>query len=290
LVTGKNGQLGRSIQKFISNFNHHEFTLVGREDFDLASSESISKYFETNSHFDVIINCAAYTDVDNAEKEIDLVEQINHLAVKKLAEIANSQNAKLIHISTDYVFDGKNECLYLESDNPNPINVYGKTKHLGERAILKIMINNALIIRTSWVYSEFGNNFVKTMLKLGSRKDEINVISDQTGSPTYAIDLAEAILNIISNDKFMKTSFPTEIFHFSNSGETVWSSFAKEIFKLANLNCKVIPIKSEQYPVVAKRPKNSTLNKTKIIESFRINLTPWRVSLERYLKNLSKIN
>jgi len=290
LVTGKNGQLGRSIQKIISNFDHHEFTFVGREEFDLSSSESISKYFDTNSQFDVIINCAAYTSVDRAEEEKDLANDINHLAVKQLAEFANSKNVKLIHISTDYVFDGRKESPYIESDKPNPINVYGKTKLLGEKAILEIMINNALIIRTSWVYSEFGNNFVKTMLKLGSKKDEINVVSDQTGSPTYANDLAMAILNIISSDNFIKTSFPTEIFHLSNSGETVWSNFAEEIFKFADLNCKVIPIKSEQYLAVAKRPKSSSLNKTKIIESYRINLIPWRVSLKRCLKKLSKIN
>ena len=290
LITGKSGQLGRSIQRLISNFDHYKFTFVGREEFDLSSSESISKYFDANSQFDVIINCAAYTSVDSAEEETSLADDVNHLAVKQLAEFANSQNAKLIHISTDYVFDGKNESLYFESDNPNPINVYGKTKLLGERAIQEIMTNNALIIRTSWVYSEFGNNFVKTMLKVGRKKDEVNVVSDQKSSPTYAMDLAEALLIIISNDNFKKTIFPTEIFHFSNSGETVWSCFAKEIFKLANLNCKVVPIKSEQYPLAAKRPKNSTLNKNKIIEILRINLIPWRVSLERCLKNLSKVN
>ena len=290
LVIGKNGQLGRSIQKFISNYDLHEFTLAGREELDLSSSKSISKYFDTHSQFDVIINCAAYTAVDRAEEEADLADQVNHLAVKQLAKFANSQNTKLIHISTDYVFDGQNESLYLESDNPNPINVYGKSKLLGERAILKVMNNNAVIIRTSWVYSEFGKNFVKTMLQLGSEKNEINVVSDQTGSPTYASDLAEAILNIISNDNFIKKIFPTEIYHLSNSGETVWSSFAKEIFKLANLKCKVINIRSGQYPVAANRPKNSTLNNTKIVKSFRINLKPWRESLERCLKNLSKIN
>jgi len=290
LVIGKNGQLGRSIQKFISNYDHHEFTLAGREELDLSSSKSVSKYFDTHSHFDVIINCAAYTAVDRAEEEADLADQVNHLAAKQLAKFANSQNTKLIHISTDYVFDGQNESLYLESDNPNPINVYGKSKLLGERAILKTMTNNALIIRTSWIYSEFRKNFVKTMLKLGSEKNEINVVSDQTGSPTYASDLAEAILNIISNDNFIKKIFPTEIYHLSNSGETVWSSFAKEIFKLANLKCKVINIRSGQYPVAANRPKNSTLNSTKIVTSFRINLKPWRESLERCLKNLSKIN
>jgi len=286
LVIGKNGQLGRSIQKFISKFNHHEFTLTGREELDLSSSESISKYFNTNSNFDVIVNCAAFNGVDRAEEEADLADQVNHLAVKKLAEFANSQNAKLIHISTDYVFDGKNESPYLESDNPNPINVYGKTKLLGEKASLKIMSNNAIIMRTSWVFSEFGNNFLKTMMKLGSEKNDINVVSDQIGSPTYASDLAEAILHIISNNNFNKKSFPTEVFHFSNIGETSWSDFAKEIFKLANLNCKVTPISSDQYPTPAIRPKNSTLSKDKITNHFKLQVPSWQKSLKECLKGI----
>jgi len=286
LVTGKNGQLGRSIQKFISNYGHYEFTLVGREEFDLSSPESISKYFDTHSQFDIIINCAAYTAVDRAEEKEDLANQINHLAVKKLAEFANSKNAKLIQISTDYVFDGKNQSLYLESDNPNPINVYGKTKLLGEKASLKIMSNNAIIMRTSWVFSEFGNNFLKTMMKLGSEKNDINVVSDQIGSPTYASDLAEAILHIISNNNFNKKSFPTEVFHFSNIGETSWSDFAKEIFKLANLNCKVTPISSDQYPTPAIRPKNSTLSKDKITNHFKLQVPSWQKSLKECLKGI----
>ena len=286
LVTGKNGQLGRSIQKLISNFNHHKFTLTGREELDLSSSESISKYFDTYSHFDVIINCAAYTAVDRAEDEIDLANRINHLAVKKLAEFANLQNAKLIHISTDYVFDGKNESLYLESDNPNPINVYGKTKLLGEKAAQETMPNNLIILRTSWVYSEFGNNFVKTMMKLGYEKNEINVVSDQLGSPTYASDLAKAILHIILNDNLNKKSFPTEIFHFSNMGETSWSDFAKEIFKLSNLNCKVTPINTDQYPTTAVRPKNTTLSKEKITKQFRFQIPLWKQSLKECLNEI----
>jgi len=286
LVTGKNGQLGRSIQKLISNYDDHEFTLTDRGELDLSSPESISKYFDTHSHFDVIINCAAYTAVDRAEEEADLANRINHLAVKKLAEFANSQNAKLIHISTDYVYDGKNDLLYLESDNPNPINVYGKTKLLGEKAALEAMPNNAIIIRTSWVYSEFGNNFLKTMLKLGYEKNEINVVSDQIGSPTYASDLAKAILHILSNHNFNKKSFPTEIFHFSNMGETSWSDFAKEIFKLTNLNCKVTPIDSEQYPTPAIRPKNTTLSKEKITNHFRLQIPSWQQSLKECLNGI----
>ena len=286
LVTGKSGQLGRSIQKFISNFDHHEFTLVGRDELDLSSSESISKYFDTHSHFDVIINCAAYTAVDRAEKEADLADEINHLAVKQLAEFANSQNAKLIHISTDYVFDGYKNSSYLENDSTNPINVYGRTKLLGEEAVLEAMPNNALIIRTSWGYSEFGNNFVQTMLELGRERDEINVVSDQIGSPTYTSDLAKALLNILSNDNFNKKTFPTEILHFSNMGETSWSDFAKEIFKLANLNYKVTPISSEQYPTPAIRPKNSILSKEKIKNHFKLQIPSWKQSLKECLNQI----
>ena len=286
LVTGKNGQLGRSIQNLISNYDHHEFILVGRDELDLSSSESISKYFDAHSHFDVIINCAAYTAVDRAEDEAGVADQVNHLAVKQLAEFANSQNAKFIHISTDYVFDGKNESLYLESDNPNPMNVYGKTKLLGEKAAQDTMPNNLIILRTSWVYSEFGNNFVKTMLKLGNEMNEIKVVSDQIGSPTYASDLARAILHIISNDNFSKKSFPTEVFHFSNMGETSWSDFAKEIFRLSNLNCKVNPISTDQYPTPAKRPKNTTLSKEKITNHFKLQIPLWQQSLKECLNEI----
>jgi len=286
LVTGKNGQLGRSIQKIILNYDLHEFTLTGREELDLSSSESISKYFDDSPHFDVIINCAAYTAVDRAEDELELADKINHQAVKQLARFANSLNARLIHISTDYVFDGKNESLYLESDKTNPINIYGKSKLLGENAVLETMSNNALLLRTSWVYSEFGHNFVKTMLRLGNEKNEISVVSDQIGSPTYASDLAKAILHIISNDNFIKQSFQSEVFHFSNIGETSWSDFAKEIFKLEHLNCKVTPISSEQYPTLAIRPKNTTLSKEKITKHFKLQIPSWKKSLKECLNEI----
>jgi len=287
LVIGKNGQLGRSIQDLISNSDHHVFTFVGREDFDLSSSESISKYFCVNTQFDVIINCAAYTSVDKAEKEADLADKINHLAVKQIAEFANSQNARLIQVSTDYVFDGNSNSLYLESDKPNPINVYGKTKLLGERAVLEAMSNNAVVIRTSWVYSEFGDNFVKTMLRLGNEKNEINVVSDQIGSPTYASDLARVIFNIIFSDSFNKKSFPTEIYHFSNLGVTSWYEFAKEIFNLANLDCKIKPIGSKKYPAKALRPYNTALNKEKITKKFKLQIPSWQESLRDLLIKIS---
>jgi len=199
LVTGKNGQLGRSIRKIVNtntkidnNQCLYDFIFVGRGDLDLSSESNISNYFKNNK-FDIIINCAAYTAVDKAEQEVELANQINHLAVKQLANIANKQQAKLIHISTDYVFDGESNKQYLESDTPNPINAYGKTKLAGEIALQTVMPKNALIIRTSWVYSEYGNNFVSTMLKLGKEQDELSVINDQMGSPTYAADLAGVI-------------------------------------------------------------------------------------------------
>ncbi len=182
LVTGKNGQLGKSINKMIvNNKRDNEFVFVGREELDQSKKYSITSYFE-NNNFDIIVNCAAYTAVDKAEEEKELADQVNHLSVAQLAEIANKQQAKLIHISTDYVFDGESIEPYLESDPTRPINTYGKTKLAGEKAVLNLMSRNAVIIRTSWVYSEYGNNFVHTILKLGKDRDKLNIVDDQVGS------------------------------------------------------------------------------------------------------------
>ena len=200
LVTGKNGQLGKSIHKIVTNNEQtNEFVFVGREDVDLSITDSIASYFSHNN-FDIIINCAAHTAVDKAEEEAVFANQINHLAVAQLAQIAKTQQAKLIHISTDYVFDGESDKPYTETDTTNPVNIYGKTKLAGEQVLKEIMPTDAIIIRTSWVFSEYGDNFVKTILRLGKERDEINVVSDQIGSPTYATNLAEVILNIINNN------------------------------------------------------------------------------------------
>jgi len=286
LVTGKNGQLGQSIQKLILNYDHHEFILVGREEFDLSSSESIAKYFDTHSHFDVIINCAAYTAVDKAEEEPELADQINYQAVKQIAELSNFNNSKLIHISTDYVFDGKQDLPYQEDDKPNPLNVYGRTKLLGEIAIQEIMPKNAIIIRTSWVYSEFGNNFVKSMLRLGTERDEIQVVIDQIGSPTYATDLARAILDIISSKSFKTERFPSEIFNFSNAGEISWFDFSETIMRLSKISCIISPINSYQYPTKALRPINSTLSKEKITSKYSVKINSWERSLKACLNKI----
>jgi dTDP-4-dehydrorhamnose reductase len=294
LVIGKNGQLGKSIQKIVNTDteidNHqslNDFIFVGREELDLRSENSIRHYFNNNK-FDIIINCAAYTQVDKAEQEAELANQINHLAVKQLASIASNQQARLIHISTDYVFDGETNKPYLESDTPNPINVYGKTKLAGEQALQTVMPMNALIIRTSWIYSKYGNNFVSTMLKLGKERDELNVVSDQMGSPTYATDLADAILEIIKNKEFIKSVQATQIYHYSNEGEISWHEFAKEIFKIAEVNCKVNPITTQQYPAPAKRPKNTVINKDKIAETFSMRTRDWKESLQMCLSIINK--
>ena len=279
LVTGKSGQLGKSIHKIITNNEQtDEFVFVGREELDLNSTDSITSYFNHNN-FDIIINCAAHTAVDQAEDEEVLANQINHLAVAQLAQIAKMQQAKLIHISTDYVFDGEGEKPYTETDETNPINIYGKTKLAGEQALKEIMPTDAIIIRTSWVYSEYGNNFVKTMLRLGKQRDELSVVDDQMGSPTYATDLANAILKIIQNKAFKEVEQETQVYHYSNAGEISWYEFAKEIFELADIQCSVSPITTEQYPTPAKRPKNTLMNKDKIAKTFSVNIADWKESL-----------
>ena len=292
LVTGKNGQLGQSIYKIVNTSNGdnlpaNEFIFVGREEIDLSKVESITSYFDQNN-FDVIVNCAAYTAVDKAEGEYELASQINHLAVKQIAEIALEQEAKLIHISTDYVFNGESDKPYIESDKTNPINVYGKTKLNGEKALLKVMLTNAIIIRTSWVYSEYGNNFVKTMVRLGQERDELNVVNDQIGSPTYAADLAEVIFKIINNEDFKAKEQPTEIYHYSNEGEISWCDFAREIILKSKIDCKIYPITTDQYPTPAKRPKSTVLDKEKIVKTFEIDKSNWEVSLEKLLTKLYK--
>jgi dTDP-4-dehydrorhamnose reductase len=285
LVTGKNGQLGKSIQKTVNtdnkidnNHSPNDFIFVGRGDLDLSSESSISHYFKNNK-FDIIINCAAYTQVDRAEQEAELANQINHLAIKQLASIASNQQAKLLHISTDYVFDGESDTPYIETDRPNPINVYGKTKLAGEQALQTVMPMNALIIRASWIYSEYNNNFISTMLKLGKKQDELSVVNDQMGSPTYAADLADAILEIIKHKKFRDVGQTTQIYHYSGEGEISWHRFAKEIFKIEKIECKVNSIATKQYPTPAKRPRNTFMNKDKIVKVFNIKISNWEFSL-----------
>ena len=285
LVTGKNGQLGRSLHKIVNadnaadnNHSQDEFVFVGREELDLECPKNINDYFR-KFKFDIIINCAAYTAVDKAEENAGLANRINHLAVKQMAEIAAAHRAKILHISTDYVFDGENDKPYIETDTPNPINVYGKTKLAGEQALKAVMPINVIVIRTSWVYSEYGNNFVSTMLRLGKERDELNVVSDQIGSPTYATDLAGVILQIVQDQRFREEDQATQVYHYSNNGEISWYGFAREIFKITKVECKVRAITTQKYPTPAKRPRNTSMSTAKIVKKFNIKIHNWKASL-----------
>jgi len=285
LVTGSTGQLGQSIKSLATDYPDCKFIFVDRQQLDLSEEISIAGFFE-NKTFDVIINCAAHTAVDKAESEAELADQINHLAVKQLADIAKQHHSKLIHISTDYVFNGQQYRPYIETDSVEPQGVYGKTKLSGEQAIQNTLKTNAIVIRTSWVYSEYGNNFVKTMLKLGQERDSLNVIFDQVGTPTYAKDLAKAIMSIVHSLSFNQTSFKTNIVHFSNEGVTSWYDFAKTIFEYTNLQCQVSPIETKDYPTPAMRPHYSILNKAKIKDTFNLTIPYWKDSLKQCLTAL----
>ena len=282
LVTGSMGQLGSEIKELSSNYNYN-FFFTTRDDIDITSKDSIKEFCQTNS-INVIINCAAYTAVDKAQSDIENADLVNRKAVKKLSIVAKELNIKLIHISTDYVFDGKNFKPYVEEFQTNPQSVYGKTKLDGENELLDINPLNSIIIRTSWVYSSFCNNFVKTMLRLGKEKEELGVIFDQIGTPTYAAHLAKTILDIVPQIENSKV----EIYNYSNEGVLSWYDFAKEIMKMAKLNCKINPIETYQYPTPAKRPHFSLLNKSKIKSKFNLEIPYWKDGLDDCLKRLGE--
>jgi dTDP-4-dehydrorhamnose reductase len=287
LVTGANGQLGKSIHNFsISNNTSHDFVFASRDNLDLSCLNLIESFIKARK-FDLIINCAAYTEVDEAEVNQKESALINHLAVKKIAQVAQERNIKLIHISTDFVFDGFANQPYVEDDFTNPLNVYGKTKLSGENAILSIMKFNAIIIRTSWMYSEYGNNFVNTILKISQKGQGLKIVSDQTGNPTYANDLVNAIFRILKNKKYKEFKHLSTIFHYSNEGECTWYDFAEEIINLSKRQIQLEPIQSKNYPFKAKRPKNVSMSKKKIIDEFGVETIFWKDSLKTFLENLS---
>ena len=290
LVTGKNGQLGQSIKKIvdekkITNLSNYNFTFIGREELNFEYIDSIRSYFDVNE-FNIIINCAAYTKVDKAEENQKQANLINHTAVKELATIAKTKNIKLIHISTDFVFNGLNNKPYTENDATSPLNIYGETKLAGEKAVMSISKSNSLIIRTGWVYSEFGNNFVKTILNLAKKNDVLDIISDQFGTPTYAYDLAFLILHIINTDKFLQNNKSSEILHYSNEGKSSWYDFAKEIIDISGIDCQLNPIGARDYPLAAKRPKYSILSSKKVSEEYDVSIEHWKDALKICLKNL----
>ncbi len=282
LVTGSNGQLGSEIRKTSSSFEH-EFHFTDVDELDIADLKKLKEYF-TQYNFDVIINCASYTAVDKAEEEAELAETINISACKNIAKLCKEHNVRLIHISTDYVFDGKNYKPYIENDNTYPQSVYGKTKLEGENEILNIL-SDAIIVRTSWLYSEFGNNFVKTIIKFAKERKKLDVVFDQIGTPTYAVDLAKALLNIVPKIKQIKKN---EIFHYSNEGAISWYDFAKAIIEINDIDCEVIAVDSTEFQRAAPRPFYSVLDKTKFKKEFNISIPYWKDSLKKCLRILDK--
>jgi len=273
LVTGANGQLGQCLQKISSQFEEFEFIFTDSETLDITNKEEVNDFFWQNAP-DFCINAAAYTAVDLAETEVEKAFLVNADGTENLAEACAENNAQFIHVSTDYVFDGENNLAYTEEDFTNTLGVYGASKLAGDELALEVN-PCSVILRTSWVYSEFGKNFVKTMLNLFSTKEELNIVADQFGQPTNANDLAEAIMKIIKSGKITPG-----IFNFSNLGRISWFDFAEKIAELSEAKIKLNAIETSQYPTPAKRPKNSVLDLDKISKTYGIQLKPWEESLE----------
>ena len=279
LVTGANGQLGQAIQFVAGNYPNIHFVFCSSSDLDITNKENCDSVFNKEKP-DFCINAAAYTAVDKAESEPEQAELINVIGAKNLAEACKNFNAKLIHISTDFVFDGSKNSPYNETDLPNPKGVYGQTKLDGEIAIQEVF-EAYFIIRTSWVYSQFGNNFMKTMLRLASERSSLSVVNDQIGTPTNAVDLAECLVTIITEHSKLNTEH-YGIYNFSNEGQCSWFDFAKKIFEINQVKIDVTPIPTTQFPTPAERPKYSVLDKTKIKTVFGIDIKSWEQSIEIY--------
>jgi len=283
LVTGSNGQLGSELKESAKNYYGYQFIFTDIDTLDITDKDQ-TETFIRNADPGWIINCAAYNLVDKAEKEQDKAILINSSAVSNIAEAIRESECKLIHISSDYIFDGNSNVPYNEGSLPNPLSAYGKSKLEGEKAAL--MHYGSMVIRTSWLYSSFGANFVKTILAKGKENDRLRVVFDQTGTPTYAADLASAIMIIISGVIRNKLAFHAGIYHYSNEGVCSWYDLATEVVKEAELDCNIIPVLSKDYQSTAKRPAYSVLDKTKIKETYNLEIPHWRTSLKRCIKML----
>jgi len=279
LVTGGKGQLAQCIQSISNDYPSLDFVFLGSNDLDISNINEVEDYFGKNN-FDYCINCAAYTAVDKAEEEQELAKKVNVTGAKNLAITCKNKDVVLIHISTDFVFDGTAKLPYIEEDTTNPISVYGQTKREGELEITS-NLPQYFIIRTSWLYSEFAGNFVKTMLRLSKEREELSVVDDQIGCPTYAKDLAEVILKIIDSQ-----SKQFGIYHYSNQGEITWYDFAKEIFKQSKTEINLYKTDSKTFKTLAKRPKYSVLNTSKIHSLLNLEPIQWEKSLEKCLKEI----
>ena len=284
LVTGSNGQLGSEIKDLAASYKNFNFFFSVLPALDISNRNQLDVFF-TENKINTVINCAAYTAVDKAEEDEIIAKKVNSEGVLNLVNAVAKVNGKLIHISTDYVFDGNSFLPYQESDEVNPIGVYGNTKRSGELAVINANIDG-IVIRTSWLYSAYGNNFVKTMLRLGGEREELGVIFDQVGTPTSASDLAKTCLDILSYNEEAKINGKGKLYHFSNEGVASWYDFAVAIMELGKVDCQVKPIQTKDYPTLAKRPPFSVLNKTKIKTDFEIEIPYWRDALVSCINKL----
>jgi dTDP-4-dehydrorhamnose reductase len=283
LITGAKGQLGSELKEVSKNFYGYDFIFTDIDSLDITSLEKISEFIK-KSKPDWIINCAAYTLVDKAEVEPDQALLINGTAVKNITEAIRGSECRFIHVSSDYVYDGSSNVPYNENITANPLSAYGRSKLAGEKYAL--LHNGSMIIRTAWLYSSFGNNFVKTILRNAAEKESLKVVFDQTGTPTYAADLAGAIMNIISGVIRNQIAMNSGIYNYSNEGVCSWYDFAREIIKESGLTCRVLPVLTKDYPQAAKRPVYSVLDKSKIKENYGLSIPYWRDSLIKCLKLL----
>jgi dTDP-4-dehydrorhamnose reductase len=288
LITGANGQLGYCFRALAVQHPDLSFVFAGSADLDIRNARAVNAFFNQNKGIKWVINCAAYTAVDKAESDAQQAKKVNVQGAKNLAAACLASGAKLVHISTDYVYHNGQNQAFKETDKVSPKSVYARTKLAGERAIQAMLPHSSMIVRTSWVYAAHGHNFVRTMLRLGADRPALNVVFDQIGTPTYAPDLAAALLAIIQKveNKQVEASAIAGIWHYSNEGVTSWYDFAQAIFAIQGMACKVSPIETKDYPTPAQRPPFSVLNKAKIKTAFGLVIPHWRESLERCLKEL----
>ncbi len=287
LITGANGQLGSEIRELATNYVKLDLIFKDLPELDICNFNKLQKFI-IDKKISAVINCAAYTLVDKAEQNIEIAKNVNSNGVLNLVNALKSVDGKLIHISTDYVFNGNHFLPYEESDSVDPIGVYGKTKREGELAVINSTLD-AIVIRTSWLYSSHGNNFVKKMISLGKQKDELGVIYDQIGTPTYARDLAKTCLEILYKKTQTNISMYGNLYHYSNEGIASWYDFAISVMEFSNSKCKVNPIQTKDYSTLAKRPQYSVLNKKKIKADFNIRIPYWRDSLKDCIEKIKII-
>lgn len=283
-ISGANGQLGKEIRDIAKSYPNSQFDFFGRE-LDITDKQQLIDHFKKNQDYNLFINCAAYTNVDKAEEEKDLAFEVNHRSLENIIDLSNQYDFTLIHISTDFVFDGNKVGNYNEIESTDPISIYGESKLAGEQLIID-KCKKYIIIRTSWLYSKYGNNFVKKIIDISRKNKSINVVSDETGTPTNAADLAKDILFIAEQRLLSGSKTISKLYHYANAGSISRFEFAKKIVEYVEINCKVNPVNSDYFNLAAKRPKNSSLDQSKIIQDHGLSIRRWDIALKECIKNI----